>query len=48
MLDAIIVSDIHLGSSNCEAKALCSLLQSLEEQTLGGDAIRLPPEAALW
>lgn len=34
MLDAIIVSDIHLGSSNCEAKTLCTFLESLEEQTL--------------
>jgi UDP-2,3-diacylglucosamine pyrophosphatase LpxH len=33
MLDAIIVSDIHLGSSNCQAKMLCTLLQSLHEQT---------------
>jgi UDP-2,3-diacylglucosamine pyrophosphatase LpxH len=34
MLDAIIVSDFHLGSSNCEAKALCTLLERLEDQTL--------------
>jgi UDP-2,3-diacylglucosamine pyrophosphatase LpxH len=33
MLDAIIVSDIHLGSGNCQAKALCALLQKLEHQT---------------
>jgi UDP-2,3-diacylglucosamine pyrophosphatase LpxH len=34
MLDAIIVSDIHLGSSNSEAKSLCTLLESLVDQTL--------------
>lgn len=31
MLDAIILSDLHLGSSNCEAKALCHFLESVEE-----------------
>lgn len=25
-MDAIIISDIHLGSSNCQAKALCNFL----------------------
>ncbi len=34
MLDAIIVSDIHLGSSNCQAKALCTLLENLENLTV--------------
>jgi UDP-2,3-diacylglucosamine pyrophosphatase LpxH len=32
--DAIIISDIHLGSDNCQAKRLCSLLESIEEREL--------------
>jgi len=31
MFDAIILSDIHLGSDNCQAKYLCDLLESLAE-----------------
>jgi UDP-2,3-diacylglucosamine pyrophosphatase LpxH len=31
VLDAIILSDLHLGSSNCQAKALCHFLESVEE-----------------
>jgi UDP-2,3-diacylglucosamine pyrophosphatase LpxH len=27
MLDAVILSDLHLGSSNCEAKSICQLLE---------------------
>jgi UDP-2,3-diacylglucosamine pyrophosphatase LpxH len=27
--DAVIISDTHLGSDNCQAKALCHLLESL-------------------
>jgi UDP-2,3-diacylglucosamine pyrophosphatase LpxH len=34
MLDAVIVSDIHLGSANCEAKRLCHLLERLLEGEL--------------
>lgn len=29
MLDAVILSDLHLGSSNCEAKRLCRLLDDI-------------------
>jgi UDP-2,3-diacylglucosamine pyrophosphatase LpxH len=29
MIDAIIVSDIHLGSGNCQAKLLCNLLEDI-------------------
>ena len=32
--DAVIASDIHLGSSNCQAKAFCCLLESIVEGTL--------------
>jgi UDP-2,3-diacylglucosamine pyrophosphatase LpxH len=34
MLDALILSDIHLGSSNCQAKRLSELLQRVEEGLL--------------
>jgi UDP-2,3-diacylglucosamine pyrophosphatase LpxH len=34
MLDAIVISDIHLGSSNCQAKLLCGLLEDIEEERL--------------
>ncbi|MFN4257844.1 MAG: UDP-2,3-diacylglucosamine diphosphatase [Gemmataceae bacterium] len=30
MFDAIIISDIHLGSENCQAKALCHFLEQME------------------
>ena len=30
MLDAVILSDIHLGSDNCQAKSLCRFLESIE------------------
>lgn len=29
-MDAIIISDVHLGSANCQAKDLCSFLQDIE------------------
>jgi len=29
MLDAIIISDLHLGSDNCQAKRLCDFLEEL-------------------
>ena len=32
--DAIIVSDIHLGSDNCQAKALVELLESIRDRRL--------------
>jgi UDP-2,3-diacylglucosamine pyrophosphatase LpxH len=31
MLDAVIISDLHLGSSNCQAKQLCSFLEDIAE-----------------
>jgi UDP-2,3-diacylglucosamine pyrophosphatase LpxH len=31
MLDALVLSDIHLGSSNCQAKLLCEFLEGIEE-----------------
>jgi UDP-2,3-diacylglucosamine pyrophosphatase LpxH len=31
MLDAVVLSDIHLGSSNCQAKLLCGFLEGIEE-----------------
>jgi UDP-2,3-diacylglucosamine pyrophosphatase LpxH len=34
MLDAVIVSDIHLGSDNCEAKRLCRFLEQLVDGEL--------------
>jgi UDP-2,3-diacylglucosamine pyrophosphatase LpxH len=34
MLDAVILSDIHLGSDNCQAKALGRLLESLANEEL--------------
>lgn len=41
MKDAIIISDIHLGSDNCEAKALREFLDNINEKThkliLNGD-----------
>ena len=32
MYDAIVVSDIHLGSGNCQAKNFCKLLESIHGQ----------------
>jgi UDP-2,3-diacylglucosamine pyrophosphatase LpxH len=29
MLDAVIISDLHLGSANCEAKRVCDLLERI-------------------
>jgi UDP-2,3-diacylglucosamine pyrophosphatase LpxH len=34
MLDAVIVSDIHLGSASCQAKRLCELLDRIVEGEL--------------
>jgi len=34
MLDALILSDVHLGSSNCQAKLLCDLLETLKDGRL--------------
>jgi UDP-2,3-diacylglucosamine pyrophosphatase LpxH len=32
--DAVIISDIHLGSDNCQAKSLCSFLEDIESETV--------------
>ncbi len=34
MLDAVLLSDIHLGSDNCQAKRLCELLERIEDGEL--------------
>src|SRR5260370_39737207 len=34
MLDAVILSDLHLGSDNCQAKSICHLLEQLAEGEL--------------
>jgi UDP-2,3-diacylglucosamine pyrophosphatase LpxH len=31
VFDAIIISDLHLGSDNCQAKSLCAFLESIVE-----------------
>jgi UDP-2,3-diacylglucosamine pyrophosphatase LpxH len=34
MSDAVIISDLHLGSSNCQAKRLCAFLEDIAEHRL--------------
>jgi UDP-2,3-diacylglucosamine pyrophosphatase LpxH len=34
MLDAVILSDLHLGSDNCQARDLCHLLERIEDGRL--------------
>jgi UDP-2,3-diacylglucosamine pyrophosphatase LpxH len=34
MLDAVILSDIHLGSANCQARRVCELLERIVEEDL--------------
>jgi UDP-2,3-diacylglucosamine pyrophosphatase LpxH len=34
MFDAIILSDLHLGSDNCQARALCRLLEQIADHEL--------------
>lgn len=34
MLDALILSDVHLGSTNCQAKLLCDFLERIKEGRL--------------
>jgi UDP-2,3-diacylglucosamine pyrophosphatase LpxH len=34
MLDAVILSDLHLGSDNCQAKSVCHLLERLVDGEL--------------
>jgi UDP-2,3-diacylglucosamine pyrophosphatase LpxH len=41
MLDAVIVSDIHLGSANCQAKRVCDLLERIVEGDLATDRLIL-------
>jgi UDP-2,3-diacylglucosamine pyrophosphatase LpxH len=39
MHDAIILSDIHLGADNCQAKRLCKLLEDLVQEELRTDKL---------
>src|SRR5262249_17546375 len=41
MLDAVILSDIHLGSDNCQAKRVCRLLERIQEGDLPTDRLIL-------
>ncbi|MBY0230006.1 MAG: UDP-2,3-diacylglucosamine diphosphatase [Gemmataceae bacterium] len=41
MLDAVILSDIHLGSANCQAKAVCALLERIEGRELPTERVIL-------
>jgi len=34
MLDAVILSDIHLGSDNCQAKAVCDFLERIDRDEI--------------
>jgi len=34
MLDAVIASDFHLGSSNCQAKVICGFLERILDQEI--------------
>ncbi len=34
MLDAVIISDLHLGSDNCQVKSLCRLLEQIADGEL--------------
>jgi UDP-2,3-diacylglucosamine pyrophosphatase LpxH len=34
VFDAIILSDLHLGSSNCQAKSLCALLEGIADKSV--------------
>src|SRR5262249_46898974 len=34
MLDAVILSDVHLGSDNCQAKHVCHLLERIADREL--------------
>jgi UDP-2,3-diacylglucosamine pyrophosphatase LpxH len=34
VFDAVIISDLHLGSHNCQAAHLCGLLESIREQEI--------------
>jgi UDP-2,3-diacylglucosamine pyrophosphatase LpxH len=41
MHDAVIISDIHLGADNCEAKRLCRLLEQLHAGELSAERLIL-------
>jgi UDP-2,3-diacylglucosamine pyrophosphatase LpxH len=41
MLDAVILPDIHLGSSNCQAQALCRMLEAVADGTIVADRLIL-------
>ncbi len=34
MLDAVILSDIHLGSDNCQARSVCEMLERIDRQQI--------------
>jgi UDP-2,3-diacylglucosamine pyrophosphatase LpxH len=34
MVDAVIISDLHLGSDNCQARSLCRLLERIADHEL--------------
>jgi UDP-2,3-diacylglucosamine pyrophosphatase LpxH len=34
LLDAVILSDLHLGSSNCQARTLCHFLEGIADQRI--------------
>jgi UDP-2,3-diacylglucosamine pyrophosphatase LpxH len=34
MLDAVILSDLHLGSDNCQAKSICDFLERIERDEI--------------
>ena len=41
VLDAIILSDIHLGSGNCQAKSLCHFLEMLDDEEIATNRLIL-------
>jgi UDP-2,3-diacylglucosamine pyrophosphatase LpxH len=41
MLDAVILSDVHLGSDNCQAKLVCGMLERLLDGELRTDRLIL-------
>lgn len=45
MLDAIVLSDIHLGSDNCQAKALCRFLEVIADGEIGVERLILNGDA---
>jgi len=41
MYEAIVLSDLHLGSANCQAKSICQLLRQVADGRLNTDRIIL-------